>query len=287
MFIRVGINGFGRIGRCVLRALVESGRDDVCISAINSRSDINIAAHLLRYDSTHGRFAASVEVSSDALLVNGNRIPYSRHTNIDDINWQATDTQLVMECSGIFTARDDAARHLQAGAQQVLISAPGKNSDATVVYGVNHSVLTEKKCAIVSAASCTTNCLAPVAQTLHNNVGIECGWMSTVHASTNDQKILDESHKDLRRARAAGESIILTKTGAAAAVGLVIPELAGKLNGVAARVPVKNVSLVDLTCLLANDTDANAINDMMRKAAANMPTGVMTVNDEPLVSSDF
>ena len=287
MGIKAGINGFGRIGRCLLRALVESGRDDVEIVAVNSRSDIGTAAHLLQYDSTHGRFPIAVETDGEYLVVGGRRILYTRNTAVEKIKWESPGVTLVMECTGIFNNRRQAAAHLASGAQQVLISAPGKDADATIVYGVNEQLLADKKCQVVSAASCTTNCLAPVAGVLHNNFGIICGWMSTVHAMTNDQKLLDESHADLRRARAAGASIIPTKTGAAAAIGLIIPELAGKLSGCALRVPVANVSLVDLTCHLAAAADAESINKAMRAAAKSMPAGVMAVNELPLVSCDF
>ena len=287
MTITIGINGFGRIGRCVTRALIESGRRDLRLAAINSRSDINIAAHLLRHDSTHGKFSAPLEVRGQSLIIDNHEIPYSQCAAPGDMDWRAAGVHLALECSGKFTARADAEHHLSAGAQQVLVSAPSPGADATVVYGVNDSILRGGNCRVVSAASCTTNCLAPPAQILHDNFGIDNGWMTTIHAVTNDQKILDESHQDLRRARAAGNSIILTKTGAAAAVGLVIPALAGKLSGISARVPVTNVSLVDLTCQLATDTDADTINAAFHRAVAAMPANVFAVNEAPLVSTDF
>ncbi|MGU9950942.1 MAG: type I glyceraldehyde-3-phosphate dehydrogenase [Gammaproteobacteria bacterium WSBS_2016_MAG_OTU1] len=286
MRVVAGINGFGRIGRAVLRAWVESGRDDVDIVAVNSRADIGVAAHLLQYDSTHGRFDAEVKiVGDDCLQINGRNIQYSRHTSIEEIDWQKSGAKLIMECAGVFNSRPQAVRHISAGASRVLISAPAKDADITTVYGINHNLLAEQE--VVSAASCTTNCLAPIASSLNDNFGIVCGWMSTVHAMTSDQKLLDESHKDLRRARAAGASIIPTKTGAAEAIGLVIPELAGKLSGVSLRVPVANVSLVDLTCQLAKTATADDINAALRLTAKNMPAGVMGINDAPLVSSDF
>ena len=287
MTVLTGINGFGRIGRCVLRAWIESKRNDVEIVAVNSRADISIAAHLLQYDTTHGKFAADVKVSGDVLHVNGRKIQYTRQTNIGGIDWPSTKAGLIMECTGAFCARDDAAQHLSAGAKQVLISAPGKNADATVVYGVNHDLLENKGLEVVSAASCTTNCLAPVAQALHQRFGIVEGWTTSVHAFTADQRLLDESHSDLRRARAAGMSIIPTKTGAAESIGIIIPELKGKLGGVALRVPVNNVSLVDLTCRLSSAADVETVNAAFVDAVNNMPPGVMAVSDAPLVSSDY
>ena len=287
MAVLTGINGFGRIGRCVLRAWAESERDDVKIVAVNSRADISIAAHLLQYDTTHGKFDADVRVSGDDILINGHKVRYTRCTDIGGIDWPATKAQLIMECTGAFSARDDAAKHLSAGAKQVLISAPGKNADATVVYGVNHALLKNKGLEVVSAASCTTNCLAPVVQTLHEQFGIIEGWATSVHAFTADQRLLDESHSDLRRARAAGMNIIPTKTGAAESIGVIIPELKGRLGGIALRVPVNNVSLVDLTCRLSSAADVEAINSAFADAADVMPPGVMTVSDAPLVSSDY
>ena len=282
--IRVGINGFGRIGRCVLRAGIESGRDDIVINAINSRSDISIARHLLKYDTTHGALAADVQCDNDNLIINGRRIRYTCNTDIDNIDWG--DVDIVLECAGVFNNKQDAMRHIKKSTRRVVVSAPCKDADATIVYGVNHQIL-EKHHQVISAASCTTNCLAPIAHTLHNRFGIVNGWMSTIHAMTSDQKLLDESHKDLRRARAAGANIIPTKTGAADAIGLIIPELQGKLSGYALRVPAHNVSLIDLTCELATDADVHAINQAFIEAAAELPNGVMAISDEPLVSSDF
>lgn len=286
--VSAGINGFGRIGRCVLRALVESGRGDVDIVAVNSRAEIGVAAHLLQYDSTHGKLAATVETDGDFLVVGGRRIRYTRKSSPDAIDWAATKAELILECSGVFNSKKDVAGHLSSGARRVLISAPAADADISVVYGVNHGLLADGDFAVVSAASCTTNCLAPVVNTLHENFGVVRGWMSTVHAMTADQKLLDESHTDLRRARAAGANIIPTKTGAAESIGAIIPALRGKLDGVALRVPVANVSLLDLTCALVSPPpDAAAINAAFVAAANDLPPGVMMVCDAPLVSSDF
>ena len=282
---KTGINGFGRIGRCLLRALIESERQDVAIVAINSRADIHTAAHLLQYDSTHGKFAATVKVCGNYLSINGQQIRYRQNTDIHTIDWRADDVSTVMECSGVFCARQEAAHHLTAGAQQVLISAPGKDADATIVYGVNEQILGKSR--IVSAASCTSNCLAPLLKILNDSFGVVDGWMSTVHAMTADQKLLDESHKDLRRARAAGANIIPTKTGAAEAIGLIIPELKGKISGAALRVPVLNVSFVDLTCRLAAVADVKSVNAAFVAAAAHFPPGVFATSDAPLVSGDY
>ncbi|MGI9305734.1 MAG: type I glyceraldehyde-3-phosphate dehydrogenase [Gammaproteobacteria bacterium] len=287
MAIRAGINGFGRIGRCILRALAESGRGGIEIAAINSRADVSVAAHLLQYDTAHGRFAEKVSAGRGVLDIGGRAVPYTQHAAPEDIGWEKAGADIVLECTGVWTARENAARHLTAGAKKVLISAPGADADATVVYGVNHAILAENNFTVVSAASCTTNCLAPVTKVLHDNFGVERGWMSAVHAMTADQKLLDESHKDLRRARAAGANIIPTKTGAAESIGLVIPELQGKLGGGALRVPVANVSLLDLTCILAREADAGEINTAFAAAAKTFPPGVLAVCETPLVSSDF
>ena len=284
--MRVGINGFGRIGRACLRAWLEGGRDDVEVVAVNSRSECAVAAHLLQYDSVHGRLGVEVCAEESHLAVGGRRLRYSRQLSPETINWRAVGAEVVLECAGVFNSREAAAGHLQGGARRVLISAPAKNADATVVFGVNHHLL-EGDWTIASAASCTTNCVAPLAKILHSQFGIECGWMSTVHAMTADQRLLDESHNDLRRARAAGASIIPTKTGAAEAVAVVLPELAGKLAGGALRVPVHNVSLAELTCRLSAPADVDSINAAFCAAAAEMPPNVLAVNNAPLVSSDF
>lgn len=286
--VRAGINGFGRIGRCVLRALAESKRDDIDIVAINSRADVQIAAHLLKYDSTHGRFEGDVR-AEDGLIIAGNRrIPYTRAAEPAEAGWGSAGVDMVLECSGAFNSRDAAAMHLRAGARRALVSAPARGADATVVFGVNHGVLKEDSgLEVVSAASCTTNCLAPVAKVLDDHFGVVSGMMSTAHAVTGDQRLLDESHADLRRARAAGISIIPTKTGAAAAIGEVLPQLAGKLDGGALRVPVADVSLLELTCILERPADVGGINDAFRGATQEFPPGVLAVSEEPLVSADF
>lgn len=283
--IKAGINGFGRIGRCVLRALAESGREDVQVVAINSRSGLDTAAHLLQYDSTHGHFG-QVAADRDAIVVGGQRIRYTQNTDIGAADWSGADVQIVLECSGAFNSRQAAAQHLQSGAKRVLISAPARDVDLSVVYGVNHHLLSGDH-QIVSAASCTTNCLAPVAKVLHDNFGIVRGWMSTVHAMTADQKLLDESHADLRRARSAAGNIIPTKTGAANSIGDIIPELRGKLDGVALRVPVANVSLLDFTCQVQTPASADEVNAAMQQAAKEQLEGVLDVSDAQLVSSDF
>ena len=285
MTTNVGINGFGRIGRCVLRALQNSGHD-IKVKKINDLCDAKISAHLLAHDTTHGSFGNKVSAEENALVVGGERIEYSSEKNAAALGWGDIGVDVVFECTGVFASRDKAAAHLEAGAKKVLVSAPCSGADATVAYGINHATLGPDH-KVVSNASCTTNCLAPVAKVLHDSVGIESGWMSTVHAYTNDQVTLDGPHKDYRRARSAAESIIPTKTGAATAIGLVIPELQGKLSGIALRVPVRNVSLVDLTFIASKKTTADEINDAMRTAAENDLKGILAVSDEPLVSTDF
>ena len=286
MTVRIAINGFGRIGRCVVRALAESERNDVEIAAINDLADCALSAHLLKYDSTHGILRAEVYADSDSITVGGKKIRYTSIREVENLPWKELQIDAAMECTGLFTARDSAAAHLSAGAKKVLISAPAKDADATIVYGVNHQTLSAKH-KVVSNASCTTNCLAPVAKVMHDSVGIKCGWMNTVHSYTNDQRVLDSVHSDWRRARAAAESIIPAKTGAAQAIGLVIPELEGKLSGVSVRVPTKNVSLVDLTFLTSRDTNADEINSLMKEAADGKMKGVVAYNELPLVSADF
>ncbi|WP_235039656.1 type I glyceraldehyde-3-phosphate dehydrogenase [Vreelandella profundi] len=285
MTIRVAINGFGRIGRNVLRALYENSyRDRIQVVAINDLGDPSLNSHLLRHDTVHGHFPFKVEHDADSITVDGDRIAISSERDPANLPWEAMKIDLVMECTGLFTKREAAAKHITAGAKRVLISAPSPDADATIVYGVNDHVLTADH-KVVSNASCTTNCLAPVAKALNNAVGIENGLMTTVHAYTNDQNLSDVYHSDPYRARSATHSMIPTKTGAAAAVGLVLPELAGKLDGLAVRVPVINVSLVDLTFTASRDTTKEEINAIVEKAAANSP--VLAVNAEPLVSIDF
>jgi len=285
MTVKVAINGFGRIGRNVLRAIIESGRTDIEVVAINDLGPVETNAHLLRYDSVHGRFPATVTTSETTIDVGRGPIEVTAIRNPAELPWGHID--IVMECTGIFTDHEKAAIHLENGASRVLVSAPSKGADKTIVYGVNHTTLTADD-VIVSNASCTTNCLSPVAKVLHDTVGITRGFMTTVHSYTGDQPTLDTMHKDLYRARAAAMSMIPTSTGAAKAVALVLPELNGKLDGVAIRVPTPNVSVVDLTFEASRSTTADEINDAMRAAAANGPLkGILGVTDEPLVSMDF
>ncbi|PWK62214.1 type I glyceraldehyde-3-phosphate dehydrogenase [Roseicyclus mahoneyensis] len=285
MAVKVAINGFGRIGRNILRAIVESGRTDIEVVAINDLGPVETNAHLLRYDSVHGRFPATVTTTATTIDVGRGPIEVTAIRNPADLPWSHVD--IVLECTGIFTDRDKAAIHLENGASRVLVSAPSKGADKTIVYGVNHKTLTAAD-VIVSNASCTTNCLAPVAHVLHGAIGITRGFMTTIHSYTGDQPTLDTMHKDLYRARAAALSMIPTSTGAAKAVGLVLPELNGKLDGVAIRVPTPNVSVVDLTFEAARDTTAEEINAAIHAAAAQAPLkGILGVTDEPLVSSDF
>ena len=288
MAIRVAINGYGRIGRNILRALYESGRtSEINIVAINDLGDAKTNAHLTRYDSVHGKFKGSVEVENDAIVVNDDRIRVLAVRNPADLPWSDLKVDVVLECTGLFTSKEKASAHLRAGAKKVVISAPGgKDVDATIVYGVNHQIL-KKSDSVISNASCTTNCLAPMAKVLHEKVGVESGLMTTVHAYTNDQVLLDVYHSDLRRARAATMSMIPTKTGAATAVGLVLPELDGRLDGFAVRVPTINVSLVDLTFAASRGTTIEEVNDAMKDASQREFKGIISYNDAPLVSIDF
>jgi glyceraldehyde 3-phosphate dehydrogenase len=288
MAIKVGINGYGRIGRNILRALYESGRSgELSIVAINDLGDANTNAHLTRYDSTHGKFAGTIEVDGEFLVVNGDRIRVLAERNPANLPWKELGVEVVLECTGLFTSKEKASAHLQAGANKVVISAPGgKDVDATIVYGVNHDKLKAGH-EVISNASCTTNCLAPLVQPLHQAIGVVSGLMTTIHAYTNDQVLTDVYHTDLRRARAAAMSMIPTKTGAAAAVGLVLPELAGKLDGFAIRVPTLNVSMVDLTFQAARDTSREDIEQVLEEAAGGRLKGILGINREPLVSIDF
>ena len=286
MSVRVAINGFGRIGRLVLRSIIEHGRTDIEVVAINDLGPAATNAHLLKYDSVHGRFPANVSVEGDNIVVNGKVITVTAIKDPATLPWGELNVDIALECTGIFTARDKAAAHLTAGAKRVLISAPGENADKTIVYGVNHASLTAAD-VIVSNASCTTNCLAPVAQILNNSVGIDKGFMTTIHAYTGDQPTLDTMHKDLYRARAAGLSMIPTTTGAAKAVGLVLPELAGRLDGVSIRVPTPNVSCVDLNFISKRATSAEEINAAIIAAADGPLKGILGYTAEPNVSIDF
>ena len=284
MAVKVAINGFGRIGRNVLRAIYESGRTDIEVVAINDLGPVETNAHLLRFDSVHGRFPGEVTVDGDTINLGRNDIRVTAERNPADLPW--SDVDIAMECTGIFTDRDKAAAHLENGSKRVLISAPGKDADLTVVYGVNHEKLTGDH-TVVSNASCTTNCLAPVAYVLNEAFGIEKGYMTTVHAYTGDQPTLDTMHKDLYRARAAALSMIPTSTGAAKAVGLVLPELDGKLDGSAIRVPTPNVSVVDLKCVFAREVTADEVNAAVREAAEGRLKGVLDYDTQAKVSVDF
>ncbi len=288
MTIRIAINGYGRIGRNVLRALYESGRTgEFAIVAINDLGDAETNAHLTRYDTVHGRFAGDVRVDGDQMIVNGDRIRVLAVRNPAELPWKQLAVDVVMECTGLFVSKAKAGAHIAAGAKKVIISAPGeKDVDATVVYGVNHHTLKPEH-SVVSNASCTTNCLAPLAKALHERIGIVSGLMTTVHSYTNDQVLTDVYHKDLRRARAATQSMIPTKTGAAAAVGLVLPELNGKLDGFAIRVPTINVSIVDLSFVAKRPTSVEEVNAAVRQAADGELKGILEYNAAPLVSSDF
>jgi glyceraldehyde 3-phosphate dehydrogenase len=286
MSIRVAINGFGRIGRNILRAIIESKREDIVVVAVNDLGPVDTNAHLLRYDSVHGRFPGRVEVNGEVMTVDGHKIRVTAIKNPAELPHRELGVDIALECTGIFTARDKAKTHLEAGAKRVLVSAPSDGADATIVYGVNHHILTRDHI-VVSNGSCTTNCLAPVAKVLHETIGIEKGMMTTVHSYTNDQNILDQLHKDLQRARAAAMSMIPSSTGAAKAIGLVLPELKGKLDGVSIRVPTPNVSLVDLKVITRRSTTVQEVNEAMKKAAAGPLKGVLEIVDAPLVSHDF
>ncbi|MEY3981821.1 MAG: type glyceraldehyde-3-phosphate dehydrogenase [Pseudomonadota bacterium] len=288
MTIKVAINGYGRIGRNVLRAHYENGKKhDIQIVAINDLGDPQTNAHLTRYDTAHGKFPGTVAVDGDSMVVNGDRIRVLANRNPAELPWGELGVDVVMECTGFFTSKEKASAHLKGGAKKVIISAPGgKDVDATVVFGVNQGVLKSSH-TVISNASCTTNCLAPVAKVLHGNLGIESGLMTTIHAYTNDQVLTDVYHEDLRRARSATMSMIPTKTGAAAAVGLVLPDLNGKLDGFAMRVPTINVSVVDLTFVSKKATSVDEVNAMMKAAADGELKGVLGYNADPLVSVDF
>lgn len=287
MTIRVGINGFGRIGRTVFRAAWAKGNQDFEIVHINDLTDTRTLAHLLKYDSVHGRFNHNVEAVDGAIIVDGKKITVSAIKNPEELPWKSKEVQMVFECSGVFTKRAAAEGHLKAGAKKVLISAPATDEDITVVYGVNHAKLDKSKHTIVSNGSCTTNCLAPVAKVINDLAGIKRGLMTTVHSYTNDQNILDLPHKDMRRARAAAVSMIPTSTGAAKAIGLVMPELKGKMHGLAIRVPTPNVSLVDVTFEVGRAVTVEEVNEALKKAANGPLKGVLGYTDEPLVSIDF
>ena len=288
MTIKVAINGFGRIGRNVFRALYESGKQDKFeVAAVNDLGDANTNAHLLQYDTAHGRFSQPVTVEEDHFMVGKTRVRVLAERDPSQLPWSELGVDVVLECTGFFASKEKASAHLTAGARKVIISAPGgKDVDATVVYGVNHGILKASD-TVISNASCTTNCLAPLVKPLHDHIGVLGGLMTTIHAYTNDQVLTDVYHEDLRRARSATQSMILTKTGAAAAVGLVLPELDGKLDGFAIRVPTINVSLVDLTFDAARETSVDEIHQIIRDASNSSLAGILEYNDKPLVSIDF
>jgi glyceraldehyde 3-phosphate dehydrogenase len=286
MTVKVAINGFGRIGRNVLRAIVESGRKDIEVVAVNDLGPVETNAHLLRFDSVHGRFPGEVTVEGDSLIVDGHKIKVKAIRNPAELPHKELGVEIALECTGIFTSKEKAKAHLDAGAKRVLVSAPADGADLTVVYGVNHDKLT-KDHLVVSNASCTTNCLAPVAKVMNDSIGIEKGFMTTVHSYTNDQPSLDQIHKDLYRARAAALSMIPTSTGAAKAVGLVLPELNGKLDGVAIRVPTPNVSVVDFKFLAKRKTNKEEITEAVKRAAKQELKGILGFTEQPNVSIDF
>ena len=288
MAIKVAINGYGRIGRNILRAHYEGGKQhDIQIVAVNDLGNAETNAHLTRYDTAHGRFPGKIEVDGESMVVNGDRIKVLAMRNPADLPWGALGVDVVLECTGLFNSKEKASAHLKGGARKVILSAPGgKDVDATIVYGVNHKTLKAGH-TVISNASCTTNCLAPMVKALHDGIGVVQGLMTTVHAYTNDQVLTDVYHEDLRRARAATMSMIPTKTGAAAAVGLVLPELNGKLDGFALRVPTINVSIVDLTFTAARPTTVDEVNAVMKAAAEGELKGVLEYNKAPLVSVDF
>jgi len=286
MALRIAINGFGRIGRLVLRAIVESGRRDIEVVAVNDLGPVETNAHLLRYDSVHGRFPAQVSVDGEYMIAAGHKMKVTCIRNPAELPHKELDVDIALECTGIFTSREKASAHLTAGAKRVLVSAPCDSADLTVVYGINHDKLT-KDMLVVSNASCTTNCLVPVAKVLNDAVGIERGMMTTIHSYTNDQPSLDQMHKDLYRSRAAALSMIPTSTGAAKAVGIVLPELKGKLDGVSVRVPTPNVSLVDLKFCAKRPTSVQEINDAIKGAALGPLKGILDVVHDKLVSVDF
>lgn len=287
MTIRVAINGYGRIGRNILRAYYESKRHpEIQIVVINDLGDVNTNAHLTRYDTTHGKFPGEVVVSGNDMVINGDKIRVVAERDPKKLPWKELNIDVVLECTGFFTSKEKASAHLEAGAKKVIISAPAAGVDATIVYGVNHDMLKSSD-TVISNASCTTNCLAPLVKALHESIGIEKGLMNTVHSYTNDQALIDVYHTDLRRARAAAHSMIPTSTGAASAVGLVIPELKGKLDGFAVRVPTINVSVIDFTFIAKRDTSVDEVNKIMQEAAKGPMKGILEINEAPLVSVDF
>jgi glyceraldehyde 3-phosphate dehydrogenase len=286
MSVRVGINGFGRIGRNILRAIVEAGRHDIEVVAVNDLAPVETNAHLLRFDSVHGRFPGEVKVEGDSISLGNGKIKVTAVKDPSLLPWKELGVDIALECTGIFTSKEKASSHLKAGAKRVLVSAPADGVDLTVVYGVNHDKLT-KDHLVVSNASCTTNCLAPVAKVLNDSIGIDKGFMTTIHSYTNDQPSLDQVHKDLYRARAAAVSMIPTSTGAAKAVGLVLPELAGRLDGVSIRVPTPNVSVIDFKFVAKRTTTKDEVNGAVKRAADQQMKGILGYTEQPNVSIDF
>ena len=286
MKAKIGINGLGRIGRMVLRSVFEENYKDIKVNHINNKADIGTACDLIKRDSIHGKFKAKISIEKDKLIINGNKITYSQENNLSNISWKKYNVDIVFECTGKFNSKDKLISHMKNGAKKVIVSAPCKNADRTIVYGVNHTSIS-KRDKIISAASCTTNCLATVVYVLNNNFGIEKGFMTTIHSYTTDQRMLDNSHKDPRRARSAGQSIVPTSTGASKAIGEIIPSLKGKLEGVAMRVPTPNVSLVELVFQTKKDLTIEKINTAFKKFSKNNKNKVLKITQEKLVSVDF
>ncbi len=286
MTINIGINGLGRIGRMVVRSIVENNNKNLEIKHINNRTDLKNSSQLLKYDSIHGKFNADIKFNEKNLFINNKKISYSRETELDKINWKKNSVDIVLECTGKYNSKEKSFQHIKNGAKKVIVSAPCKNADKTIVYGVNHKSI-NKNDLVISAASCTTNCLAPIAYVLNKEFRIEKGFMTTIHSYTTDQRLLDNSHKDPRRARSAGQSIVPTSTGASKALGEIIPELKGKIEGLAMRVPTPNVSLVDLVFNSKKKLSINKINDSFKKASKKNLKNILGTNEEKLVSIDF
>ena len=286
MMIKVGINGMGRIGRMVIRSIIESENKNIVIKHINNRSNLETSCNLIKYDSIHGKFNANLDFDEKHLIINKNKITFSQKSNIEDINWKKLDVDYVFECTGKFNSKEKLLAHIKNGAKKVIVSAPCKNADKTIVFGVNENILS-KDDQIVSAASCTTNCLAPVVNVLNQNFEIEKGFMTTIHAFTSDQRILDNSHKDPRRARSASQSIVPTSTGASKSIGEIIPSLRGKLEGVAMRVPTPNVSLIELVFCTKKEIDKEKINDVFTQETKKQSKKILEITKEKLVSIDF
>ena len=286
MTVKIGINGLGRIGRMIIRSIIENNKKNIEIKHVNNRTNSEISSQLLKYDSIHGKFNSKISFNEKSLIINKKKISFSQETELNKINWKKYDVDIVLECTGKNNSKEKSIQHIKNGAKKVIVSAPCKNADKTIVYGVNHNKL-NKNDLIISAASCTTNCLAPVTHVLNKEFKIQSGFMTTIHSYTSDQRILDNSHKDLRRARSAGQSIVPTSTGASKAIGEIIPELKGKLGGLAIRVPTPNVSLVELVFNTKKKLTLKKINDSFKKASINELKNILEVTDEKLVSIDF